>query len=64
MCVHQHAACLVPQIGAHQVAVLGLGDALHALTLTANSAALRSAAQHGGVNLEAVAHRAVWLVGI
>jgi len=50
-------------VGHQQIAVLGLGDASHALTLTANSAAVRSAQQQG-VWLEAFTHRAAWLVGV
>eukprot|EP00983_Pelagomonas_calceolata_P055271 1144077-Pelagomonas_calceolata.AAC.2 len=51
------------RVGRHQVAVLGLGDTRRALTLTANTAAIRSAAQQG-VWLEAATHRAAWLVGV
>ena len=50
------------QVRPLQVAVLGLGDAMMAVTLTANNAAVRSAA-HSGVKLEAVTHRAAWLMG-
>ena len=44
-------------------AVLGLGDAAHALTLTANSRAVQTAALQG-VLLETHVHRAAWLTGI
>lgn len=51
------------EIGAHQAAVFGMGDALRAITTTANGAAVRSAARQG-VWLEACVHRAVWLTGL
>ncbi|MEW5297736.1 MAG: hypothetical protein WDW36_000921 [Sanguina aurantia] len=49
-------------IGAHQRAVLGLGDRLHALTVTADGNAVRSA-QKQGLALETLVHRPVWLTG-
>ena len=42
--------------------VFGLGDALHAVTLTANGNAVRGA-ERQGVVLECMCHRAVWLAG-
>lgn len=50
------------QITDLQRAVFGAGDALQALTLTANGNAVRSA-ERQGVYLEAVVHRAAWLSG-
>ncbi|KAL6757016.1 hypothetical protein V8C86DRAFT_2634413 [Haematococcus lacustris] len=50
------------QVGQQQTAVFGLGDALHATTLTANGAAVRSM-ERQGIALEVVLHRAVWLTG-
>lgn len=44
-------------------AVLGLGDAAHALTLTANGRAVQIAAMQG-VLLETCVHRAAWLTGM
>ena len=44
-------------------AVLGLGDAAHALTLTANGRAVQTAALQG-VLLETYLHRAAWLTGM
>lgn len=49
-------------LGAPQVAVFGLGDALRALTLTANGNAVRGAEEQGCV-LEVQLHRPVWLTG-
>jgi hypothetical protein len=46
-----------------QQAVFSLGDALHALTLTANGSAVRAAAACGVV-LDAHTHRPVWLTGL
>lgn len=46
-----------------QQAVFGLGDALHALTLTANGSAVRAAAACGVV-LDVHTHRPVWLTGL
>ncbi|GAX81285.1 hypothetical protein CEUSTIGMA_g8717.t1 [Chlamydomonas eustigma] len=46
-----------------QRTVFGLGDALQAVTLTANGSAARSALRQG-VILELVVHRAVWLTGL
>ena len=45
-----------------QADALAAGDALRALSLTANRRALASLAARG-VRLEAVAHRPVWLAG-
>lgn len=49
-------------IGAHQKCVLGLGDRLVALTVTADGNAVRSA-QKQGITLEVLLHRPVWLTG-
>lgn len=49
-------------IGAHQKCVLGLGDRLVALTVTADGNAVRSA-QKQGIALEVLLHRPVWLTG-
>jgi hypothetical protein len=46
-----------------QQAVFSLGDALHALTLTANGSAVRAAAA-SGVVLDVQTHRPVWLTGM
>lgn len=46
-----------------QQAVFSLGDALHALTLTANGSAVRAAAVQGVV-LDVQQHRPVWLTGL
>ena len=46
-----------------QQAVFSLGDALHALTLTANGSAVRAAAA-SGVVLDVQQHRPVWLTGL
>lgn len=46
-----------------QQAVFSLGDALHALTLTANGGAVRAAAACGVV-LDVQQHRPVWLTGL
>lgn len=46
-----------------QQAVFSLGDALHALTLTANGSAVRAAAACG-VILDVQTHRPVWLTGL
>ena len=46
-----------------QKAVFGLGDALQAVTLTANGGAVRSA-ERQGCHLEVLAHRAAWLTGL
>jgi hypothetical protein len=68
-CASQQALQQPPRVAAlsaltqQQRVVLGLGDAAHALTLTANGGALRLASSVGVV-LEAVPHRAVWLTGM
>lgn len=46
-----------------QQAVFSLGDAMHALTLTANGSAVRAAAACGVV-LDVQTHRPVWLTGL
>lgn len=46
-----------------QQAVFSLGDALHAVTVTANGSAVRAAAACG-VHVDAVQHRPVWLTGL
>jgi hypothetical protein len=46
-----------------QQAVFSLGDALHALTLTANGSSVRAAAA-SGVVLDVQTHRPVWLTGL
>lgn len=51
------------RLGACAKAVLGLGDAAHALTLTANGKAVQTAARQG-VLLETYVHRAAWLTGM
>lgn len=53
----------VDKLTKQQKAVLGLGDALEALTLTANGNAVRCCG-HYGVKLEALVHRPVWLTGM
>jgi hypothetical protein len=53
----------IPRLGDLQRAVLGLGDSLCALTVTANAAAVRAAEQQG-TRLDVVLHRAVWLTGL
>lgn len=53
----------VDKLTKQQRTVLGLGDALQALTLTANGSAVRSC-EHYGVRLEAAVHRPVWLTGM
>lgn len=54
-------ACLAHLTSLHKD-VLGLSDALQAVTITANGNMLRSA-ERQGVSLEAVLHHAVWLTG-
>lgn len=51
------------KLGRPVKAVLGLGDAAHATTLTANGRAVQTAARQG-VLLEVYVHRAVWLTGL
>jgi hypothetical protein len=51
------------QVTPLQAAVLGLGDALQAVTLTANGGTVRNA-ERQGAHLEIFLHRAVWLTGI
>ena len=46
-----------------QKSVFGLGDAMRAVTVTANGSAVRGA-ERQGVHLEVVTHRAVWLTGL
>lgn len=46
-----------------QRAILGLGDALEAITVTANGNAVRYCEQQG-VKLEVLMHRPVWLTGL
>lgn len=59
----ERARQLLPsRLGKDQVAVFGLGDGARAMTLTANGNAVRSA-ERGGMNLEALVHRPVWLAG-
>ncbi len=61
----QHQAALIaklPKLTALQRAVFALGAGEMAVTLTANGAAVRSAAQEG-VRIEAFVHRPVWLTG-
>lgn len=53
----------IDKLGKQQRAVFGLGDALQALTLTANGNAVRCCEQYG-VKLEVVLHRPVWLTGM
>jgi hypothetical protein len=43
--------------------VLGLSDAAHAITVTANGKVLKAAVKQG-VELEAHVHRAMWLTGL
>lgn len=50
-------------MAAHQKEIFGVGDALRAVTLTANGGAARAAEQQGVV-LEVRLHRAVWLTGM
>ncbi|KXZ42456.1 hypothetical protein GPECTOR_145g747 [Gonium pectorale] len=50
-------------LGPDQLAVFGLGDAVRAMTLSANGNAVRSA-ERCGVALEVVLHRPVWLTGM
>jgi hypothetical protein len=55
----------LPKLSALQRAVFGLSDAVHALTLTANGSAVRSAVATAGVELfDVVQHRPVWLTGL
>ncbi len=59
----ERARQLLPsRLGKDQVAVFGLGDGTRAMTLTANGNAVRSA-ERGGMNLETLVHRPVWLAG-
>lgn len=50
----------IPEVQQH---VFGLGDHLHALTVTANGRAVNKL-DHEGVHLECFVHRAVWLTGL
>ena len=61
--VTPRSAALAAVLEPLHVTVLGLSDALRAVTLTANRGAIR-AAERQGVALDAVLHRAVWLTGM
>lgn len=43
--------------------VLGLGDRMHATTITANARSIQKLL-HVGINLDVFIHRAIWLTGL